>query len=143
MSEDNSNQEVRRFEGYYLKIGDCNFTTPAIKREGFKVLPNLVMVTDEQRVASGKLIMKPLKHKPAKIEVTLPILTRAQYRYYNNALRGVLTNEDEMYLTVEFYDENSDSYRIGTFYHTDLKYTPVIYGGERMIQFDTFSLIEH
>lgn len=143
MSDYNWENEGSNFKGYYLKIGDCNFTTPAIKREGFKVLPNLVMVTDEQRVASGKLIMKPLKHKPAKLEVTLPLLTRAQYRYYNNALRGVLTNEDEMYLTVEFYDESSDSYREGTFYHTDLKYTPVIYGGERMIQFDTFSLIEH
>ena len=48
-----------------------------------------------------------------------------------------------MYLTVEYYDEDSDSYKTGTFYHTDISYTPVIYGGQRMLLLDTVKLIEH
>lgn len=131
------------FNGYYLKIGSCNFTSPAIKREGFKILPKLVQVTDEQRVASGKLVIKELPHKPTKIEITFPIMTETQYRYYKQAFRGELTNQDEMYLTVQYYDEDSDSYKSGTFYHTDISYTPVIYAGQRMIQMDTIKLIEH
>ena len=51
-------EQEKGFKGYYLKIGECDFTTPAIKREGFKILPKLVQVTDEQRVASGKLVIK-------------------------------------------------------------------------------------
>jgi hypothetical protein len=136
-------EQEKGFKGYYLKIGECDFTTPAIKREGFKILPKLVQVTEEQRVASGKLVIKVLPHKPTKIEITFPIMTPEQYRYYKKAFRGELTNEPEMYLTVEYYDEDDDVYKTGIFYHTDISYTPVIYGGQRMILFDTIKLIEH
>lgn len=128
---------MSNFKGYYLKIGNCNFTNPAIKREGFKVLPKLVQVTDEQRVASGKLVIKELPHKPAKLEITFPIMTPKQYQTYYNILSS------SMYLKVEWYDDSTDKYRTGTFYHTDIQYSPVIYGGQRMIQFDTIKLIEH
>ena len=136
-------EQEKGFKGYYLKIGECDFTTPAIKREGFKILPKLVQVTDEQRVASGKLVIKVLPHKPTKIEITFPIMTPEQYRYYKQAFRGELTNEPEMYLTVEYYDEDDDVYKTGIFYHTDISYQPVIYAGQRMIRFDTIKLIEH
>lgn len=134
---------MSKFEGYYLKIGECKFDNPAIKREGFKVLPMLVQVTDEQRVASGKLVIKELPHKPTKIEITFPIMTPVQYRAYKKAFRGELTNQDEMYLTVEYYDEDDDTYKSGTFYHTDISYSPVIYNGQRMLLLDTIKLIEH
>ena len=136
-------EQEKGFKGYYLKIGECDFTTPAIKREGFKILPKLVQVTDEQRVASGKLVIKVLPHKPTKIEITFPIMTPEQYRYYKQAFRGELTNEPEMYLKVEYYDEDEDKYETGTFYHTDISYQPIIYSGQRMIQMDTIKLIEH
>ena len=136
-------EQEKGFKGYYLKIGECDFTTPAIKREGFKILPKIVQVTDEQRVASGKLVIKVLPHKPTKIEITFPIMTPEQYRYYKQAFRGELTNEPEMYLKVEYYDEDEDKYETGTFYHTDISYQPIIYSGQRMIQMDTIKLIEH
>ena len=136
-------EQEKGFKGYYLKIGECNFTNPAIKREGFKVLPKIVQVTEEQRVASGKLVIKVLPHRPTKIEITFPIMTPEQYRYYKKAFRGELTDDPEMRLKVEYYDEDEDKYETGTFYHTDISYTPVIYGGQRMILFDTIKLIEH
>lgn len=131
------------FNGYYLKIANCTFQNPAMKREGFKVLPKIVQVTDEQRVASGKLVIKELPHKPTKMELTFPVMTPAQYRVYKAAFRGELSSQDEMYLTVQYYDEDTDSYLTGTFYHTDISYTPVIYQGQRMLQVDTVKLIEH
>ena len=66
-------EQEKGFKGYYLKIGECDFTTPAIKREGFKILPKLVQVTDEQRVASGKLVIKVLQQLQVD-EVTLNII---------------------------------------------------------------------
>lgn len=134
---------MSNFRGYYIKIGDCTFSSPAIKREGYKCTPRIVMVTDEERVASGKLIIKPLEHRPTKLSITFPVMTPEQYRYYCKAFRGKLTNEPEMYLTVEYYDDEEDVYHTGTFYHTDIKETPVIYGGQRMIVMETISLIEH
>ena len=141
------------FNNYYIKIGTCKFNgepltpndtvpSPIMKREGLKVLPKLVIVTDEKRTASGKLYIKPLSHKPTKIEMTFPVMTEPQYRILKRAFRGQLTNENEMKLTVEYYDEDSNSYKSGTFYHTDISYTPVYYAGQRMLQVDTIKLIE-
>lgn len=128
---------MSNFRGYYFKINDCTFNDPAPLREGFKVYPKLVEVTDAGRVASGKLIIKELPHKPAKLDITFPIMTKQQFEYYY----GILSSS--MYLEVEFYDEGNDVYTTRTMYHTDLLYTPVIYRGERMILFENFKLIEH
>ena len=70
-------------------------------------------------------------------------MTLAQMRYYKQAFRGELTGQDEMYLTVEYYDLETDTYKTGTFYHTDLVYTPVIYNGMQMVLVDTVKLIEY
>lgn len=124
------------FNNYYLKIDGCTFNSPAMRREGYEVQPHLVQVTDAGRAASGKLIIKELPHRPTKINIQFPIMTPEQFRTYYNVL-------DDMYLEVEYYNEASDTYETGTFYHTDLTYKPIIYEGRRMILFNQFSLIEH
>ena len=48
-----------------------------------------------------------------------------------------------MYLTVEAWDESSNSYITDTFYHNDLQYKNVILGGRRMVVMDAFQLIGH
>lgn len=134
---------MSNFKGYYIRIGDCTFQSPAIKREGYKCTPKIVQVTDEQRLASGRLIIKPLEHQPSKLYITFPIMTKPQYEYYCKAFRGKLTNEHEMYLTVEYYNDEDDTYYTGTFYHTDIEHIPVIYAHQRMIQMSEIKLIEH
>lgn len=127
---------MSNFRGYYFKIGNCNFTSPSPRRDGFEVQPHLVQVTDAGRVASGKLVIKELPHRPTKLIIQFPVMTPEQFRTYY----AVLNN---MYLTVEYYNEANDSYETGTMYHSDIKYKPVIYQGQKMIQMEQFSLIEH
>lgn len=127
---------MSNFNGYYMKIGNCTFNSPALQREGYEVQPHLEQVTDTGRVASGKLIIKQLPHRPTKLVIQFPVMTPEQFRVYYAAL-------DSMFLSVEYYNEDYDRYETGTFYHTDLKYKPIIYGGQRMIDFQQFSLIEH
>lgn len=134
---------MSNFKGYYIKIGNCTFSNPAIKRGGYNCIPRIVQVTDEQRLASGKLIIKPLEHRPTKISVTFPIMTPDQYRYYCSAIRGKLTGEQEMYLSLEYYDDEEDNYKTGTFYHTDIQGTPIIYSGKWMIEMAEIKFIEH
>lgn len=134
---------MSNFRGYYIKIGDCTFTNPGIKKEGYKCTPRIVQVTDEQRVASGKLVIKPLEHRPSKLFVTFPVMTPEQFRYYCSAIRGKLTGEHEMYLTIEYYDDEEDAYFVGTFYHTDIEYQPVVFARQRMIQMSEIKFIEH
>ena len=127
---------MSNFKGYYFKIGDCNFTSPSPKRDGYQVQPHLVQVTEAGRVASGKLIIKELPHRPTKIVIQFPIMTPEQFKTYFKALDG-------MYLSVQYYNDAKDKYETATMYHSDLIYKPIIYQGRRMINFEQFSLIEH
>ena len=130
------------FNGYYIKINGCTFRNPSMKREGFKYAPRLIEVADATTTASGNLSVKVLPHIRKKIWLSFPPMTPQQFRVYWNALRG---NEagPSMYLTVELYNDITDSYETDTFYHTDLEYKPVIYEGRRMIQIEDFELIGH
>ena len=127
---------MSNFKGFYFRIGDCYFNSPFPKREGYEVQPHIVQVTHAGRVASGKLIIKELPHRPTKLIIQFPIMTPEQFRKYYSAL-------DNMYLTVEYYNEDYDRYETATMYHSDLTYKPIKYQGKEMIEFQQFSLIEH
>jgi hypothetical protein len=127
---------MSNFKGWYFRIGSCYFNSPLPKRDGFEVQPHLVQVTDAGRVASGKLIIKELPHRPTKLIIQFPVMKPEQFRTYYSVL-------DNMYLKVEYYNEDYDRYETATMYHTDLTYKPTTYEGRRMIDFQQFSLIEH
>ena len=127
---------------YYVKIGDCKFQDPSIKREAFKFAPALVQVTDAGVLASGKLQIKVLPHTRAKIWMGFPPMTPSQFRTYWNALLGDQSGVG-MYLSVEVWDESTNSYITDTFYHNDLQYKNVNYEGRRMVVMDDFQLIGH
>lgn len=135
MEEDN-------FKDYYMKINGCTFQDPQIKKDAWKFAPKLVQVTDSGIVASGKLTIKVLPHTRSKIWCGFPPLTPKQFRTYWDALHG-----DEagygMQLSIEAWDESTNSYVTDTYYHNDLTYKTVNYNGERMIVIDDFQLIGH
>lgn len=132
------------FNGYYIKIGNQTFQNPAIERDGFMQNSRIVQVTETKVLASGKLILKELAHKPTILSITFPIMTLEQARTYAATFRGAATGQDEMYLTVEWYDFENDTYQVGTFYHTDLKYKPVnVAGGQIMVRCETIDLHEY
>lgn len=128
------------FNGYFLKIGNY---IPTIKREGLTITPRIVQVTETKVLASGKLSVKKLQHQPSILNMEFPIVTFEQARKLKRAFRGEETGEDEMYLTIEWYDIEEDNYKTGTFYHTDLKYTPIIYDGQWMAFIEPISLHEY
>ena len=69
-------------------------------------------------------------------------MTPEQFRIYWTALMGDASGVG-MYLEVEAWDETTNSYIIDTYYHNDLQYKDIIYGGRRMIVMDAFELIGH
>ena len=137
---DRTSEVVEMFNGYFLKIGNY---IPTIKREGLKITPRIVQVTETKVLASGKLSVKKLQHQPTILNIDFPIMTFEQARKLKRVFRGEETGEDEMYLTVEWYDIEEDNYKIGTFYHTDLVYTPVWYSNQWMALVDSISLHEY
>lgn len=133
---------MSNFKGYYMKCNGCTFKNPSFKRNGFKFAPKLVQVADATTTASGKLTIKVLPHIRSKIWCSFPPMTPEQFRVYYNAL-GLGGSGAGMYLTIEVYDDSTDSYVTDTYYHNDIMYTPIIYQGQRMIVIDDFELIGH
>lgn len=134
---------MSNFRGYYMKIGDCKFQSPAIKREKYQCNYHIVQVTDNKVAASGKLIIKPLPHKPTKVTVGFPVMSIAEFNNYSRYWRGEVTHEDEMFLTCEFYVPEKDIYITGTFYHTDIVSVSTIYEGEEKVLLNDISFVEH
>lgn len=130
------------FKGYYMKINGCTFQNPSIRRETWKFAPKLIQVTDAGVLASGRLQIKVLPHSRRKIWCEFPPMTPEQFRIYWTALMGDASGVG-MYLTVEAWDETTNSYITDTYYHNDLQYKDIIYGGRRMIVMDAFELIGH
>lgn len=130
------------FNGYYMKIGNCDFTNPSPIKDGFKFAPKLVQVGKSEVLASGKLSTKVLPHDRSKIWVEFPPMTPQQFRTYWNALHSD-SGGHGMYLRVQAYDDTTDSYITDTYYHTDFEYSPVNLGGQRMIKMESFELIGH
>ena len=127
---------MSNFRGYYVKIGNCDFTNPAIKRDGLLIMPHLVQ-TNSEVLASGKLDIKVLPHTRTKIQMSFPPMTQAQYQTYYSVIMS------SMYLTVEYYNEGIDAYETGTFYHNDMQYKPIPKFGQRLIEMEEIHLIEH
>lgn len=134
--------EKDNFEGYYMKIGDCTFQSPSIMRDKWKFAPELVQVTDAGVLASGKLNIKVLPHTRRKIWCGFPPMTPEQFRVYWAALRGDQSGVG-MYLEVKAWDETTNSYVTDTYYHNDIQYKNINYGGRRMVVIDDFQLIGH
>lgn len=130
------------FNGYYLKIGNTVFNNPSPKRDTFKFAPALVQVGDSYVLASGRLHTKVLPHDRRKIWCEFPPMTPEQFRTYWAALHSDSDGQG-MYLTVEAYDESTDDYVTDTYYHNDIMYRPINYGGRRMIIIEPFELIGH
>ena len=133
---------MSNFKGYYMKCNGCTFQNPSFRREGFKFAPKLIQVADATTTASGHLTIKVLPHIRSKIWCSFPPMTPEQFRIYYNAL-GLGGSGAGMYLTIEVYDDSTDTYVTDTYYHNDIMYTPIIYQGQRMIKIDDFELIGH
>ena len=128
---------MSNFRGYYVKIGDCDFTNPSPKREGLLIMPHLVQTADSGVLASGKLDIKVLPHTRTKIQMQFPLMTMAQYMTYYSVIMA------SMALTVEYYNEGIDTYETGMFYHNDMQYKPIKFSGQEMIEMQEIHLIEH
>lgn len=128
---------MSNFRGYYVKIGNCDFTNPAPKRDGLLIQPHLVQTADSGVLASGKLEIKVLPHTRTKIQMQFPVMTEEQYQAYYSVIM------QSMYLNVEYYNQGIDTYETGVFYHNDMQYKPIKYLGKEMIDMQEIHLIEH
>lgn len=125
------------FAGYYVKIGNCTFNNPGIKRDGLLIYPHLVQTQDAGVLASGKLELKVLPHTRTKIQMAFPPMTRSQYQTYYSIIMS------SMYLEVEYWNDGINDYETGIFYHNDLAEKPMPVLGTPYVEMQEIHLIEH
>lgn len=116
------------YSGYLIKVGGSsgtNLPMKFIKPESYEPTPNQRLETEAKRNTEGKLVRNTVEHTATKIEFETPVLTNAQVSELNALLFNAMSTAAdirERKLDLEYYDNESDSYKVGTFYMPDVKY---------------------
>ena len=104
------------FQGYLLKVGNYTIPLQYMKLESYKSMPDQRQDLDSYRDANGYLHRNTLPHTATKIEFETPYMYRSQMRELLQGIQSNLTNGLERKCTVTYYDDETDSYKSGTFY---------------------------
>ena len=104
------------FNGYLVKVGNYTIPLTFMKLESYKSMPNQRQDLDSYRDADGYLHRTVLPHTATKLEFETPYLFRPQMQSLIQGIRINFTSEIARQCEVTYYDEETDSYKTGTFY---------------------------
>lgn len=113
------------YSGYLIKIGGSNGTDlpmKYIKAESYKSTPDQRMENKAARDTTGVLHRTTVAHKATKIEFETPPITNADVSALNTLFSNAYTDALQRRLTIQFYDEETDSYREADCYMPDVQY---------------------
>lgn len=100
---------------YYIKVGDYEIPLEYMKASSYKSSSN-VQDLDSYRDADGYLHRNVLEHVAHKLEFETTYLYNAQFRSLWDNIKANMTNILHRDCPVRYYDEESDSYKTGSFY---------------------------
>lgn len=103
-------------QGYLIKVGNYTIPLTFIKIETYKSAPNQRQDLDSYRDANGYLHRNVLSHTATKLEFETPYLTFKDMRSLIQNIRANYTDELARTVELTYYDEETDSYKTGTFY---------------------------
>ena len=105
------------FQGYLLKIGGNK--VPGRFTQSYTATPNQVQDIDSYQDVDGYLHREILPHTRTKIEFTTPHLWLED----KITLQSFFPNRlEEPKITVEYWDDETNTYKIGEFYTPDIQY---------------------
>lgn len=104
------------FQGYYIKVGNYTIPLTFMKLESYKSAPNQRQDLDSYRDANGYLHRNVLSHTATKLEFETPYLTFKDMRTLIQNIRANYTDDLARTVELTYYDEETDSYKTGTFY---------------------------
>lgn len=104
------------FQGYLIKVGNYTIPLTFMKVETYKSAPNQRQDLDSYRDANGYLHRNVLSHTATKLEFETPYLIVRDMRSLIQNIRANYTDELARTVELTYYDEETDSYKTGTFY---------------------------
>lgn len=103
-------------QGYLIKVGNYTIPLTFMKVETYKSAPNQRQDLDSYRDANGYLHRNVLSHTATKLEFETPYLIVRDMRSLIQNIRANYTDELARTVELTYYDEETDSYKTGTFY---------------------------
>ena len=113
------------YSGYLIRLGGSAGTDLPMKYMAigsYQCTPNQRMESRATRSVTGILHRTTVEHKATKIEFTTPVITNTEIANLNNLLRGYFSNDLEKKITINYYDQETDTYRDATCYMPDVQY---------------------
>ena len=104
------------FSNYLVKVGSYTIPMEYMAYGTYTIAANQRQDLDSYRDADGVLHRNVLPHTATKIEFNTIILSAIQFRELINGINSNLSSQLERKATVTYYDEESDSYKTGSFY---------------------------
>ena len=114
------------FNGYLIKLGGAGGTELPMKYiaiGSYKSTPDQRMESKATRSVTGILHRTTVEHKAVKIEFTTPAITNKDVSALNTLLQGQYIDALERKIKIQFYNQETDSYREATCYMPDVDYT--------------------
>ena len=109
------------FNGYLIKLGGSSGTElplSYVKAESYSATPNQRMESEAKRAVTGLLKRTTCEHTATKIEINTVPMTNSLW----NMIKTRFTNQLQRDITLEYYDNETDSYKTGNFYMPDIQY---------------------
>lgn len=115
------------FDGWLLKINGVIFPNNLIAYESYKCTPDQIMDLDPYRDGDGLLHRNALPHTATSLEFSTPPM------YLNDVekLNQYIQHGARVQCEIEYWNPNTSSYVLGTFYIADVPYEIVNVDEER------------
>ena len=104
------------FSDYLLKVGNYTIPLRFMKLESYTSMPEQRQDLDSYRDADGYLHRTVLPHTATKIEFETPYMYMAEMQELIQGIKSNFTNVLARQCTLTYYDDETDSYKTGTFY---------------------------
>ena len=114
------------YSGYLIKVGGSNGTElpfKYIKASGYSITPNQRMESEAKRDVTGVLHRTTVAHTATKIEFNTPVITNRDVAELNTLIQTHFTDSQERKIVINYYDQETDSYKNATCYMPDVSYT--------------------
>lgn len=113
------------FNGYLIKLkGGVEQILPLkfMGAASYNATPQQRMESSANRATTGLLHRTTVEHTATKIEFETPMITNRDLAVLNAMLQSHFTDALQRKLTIEYYDNGTDSYRDAVCYMPDVQY---------------------
>lgn len=111
------------FNGLVIQVGTYRIPLKYVQLESYAITPNQRQDLDSYRDANGVLQRTVLEHTATKIEFETPYMHLRDKLSFMSNLKAQFNNINERKVSVTYYDDETDSYKSGTFYIPDIQWT--------------------